>query len=44
MLRTSCFELKEQRRIYDTKTLKFHHDNARPHAQKDVKKLLEAEK
>ena len=35
--------LKEQRPMYGTKNLKFHHDNARPHVHKDVKKYLESQ-
>ena len=31
--------LKEQRPMYGTKNLKFHHDNARSHVQKDVKSI-----
>ena len=31
--------LKEQRRMFDTKNLKFHHHNARPYVQKDVKSI-----
>ena len=29
--------------MYGTKNLKFHHDNARPHVHKDVKKYLESQ-
>ena len=36
--------LKKQRPMYVTKNLKFHHDNARLHVHKDVKKCLESEK
>ena len=31
--------LKEQRPMYGTKNLKYHHDNARPHVHKDVKSI-----
>ena len=33
--------LKEQRLICGTRNLKFHHDNAKPHIYKSVKKYLE---
>ena len=32
--------LKEQRPMDGTKNLKFHHDNARPHVHKGVKKVF----
>ncbi len=42
-LRTLIDEIKRQRLSYETRGIKIHHDNSRPHVHKDVSNYLESE-